>query len=1054
MYDCERVPSLDHPARSGSATVHSDERRALLHEALEHAAHHLPAQGPIGVFIHHNTLHAFQHLPFERAVAQASELFGAEAYLPEARYRAELRAGRITEADLAIELDRELHARDPEALLFGGRITRAELWRRVMIHGVDEDAGSSLRWRIEEQGMLRRLLDGIPIAARRAVVASTSAWLRPVMDAGDLAELGGFLVGERDVRRASERMAKQLQVPLTLRALEDILVRSPEGPSATALWTACRRRVDELPRLEPANDSPVMRRRDHLLRATGEDTDLLVDAAMIELTEAFLDQGVAYWPMPFRELGLLEGMRRLMQQPMGTPAPWLRPLGKLLREQAAREQSAEDVAIDMLVRLGAAPDDWAAYVERTLLALPGWAGLVRQLERAPELAPHHAPPCSLLEFLAVRLIYEYLAATWVACQHLGHDGPLSALPVGGSFGALHFKRDHVYRLFQVCQLTGVAAPELLALPTSEVAAVMAELDTFTPIERRRLWHLAYERRHRNEILTAVAAHRSGVDVTCRPSQPRAQFVFCIDDREESMRRAIEEHGAAYETFGTGGFFGFAMYYWGVDDAHAAALCPVVDRPQHRVTEVPIAGDASMARGRQMRRKLWSHVARYMFVSSRSLVRGWLATLGLGLFSLAPLLARVLFPRRAARLRTRLRDAWFPTPRTKLMMTRDAESRGQLSQALDVAVEDMIARVARVLEDIGLTRGFAPLVVVLGHGSTSLNNPHESAYDCGACGGRRGGPNARIFAHAANRPDVRAGLRARGIEIPDRTWFVGGYHDTCSDAVELYDLDALPLELTDELGDVRRMLDRARAMNAHERCRRFEAISPTARPEQALRHVEDRAEHLAEPRPEYGHSSNAVCVFGRRALTRGLFFDRRAFLASYDPTIDDDDVILTRVLAALAPVGAGINLEYFFSTVDNERYGCGTKLPHNLTGLVGVINGPASDLRTGLTLQMVEIHEPVRLLVLVEATPAALLRVAERAPLVGQLVINRWIQLVSVDPHDGTMQVFDNGAFVRFTPERTPLPEVYASAHWYVGYTGHLPVARVRSAMTSATPGAA
>ena len=178
---------------------------------------------------------------------------------------------------------------------------------------------------------------------------------------------------------------------------------------------------------------------------------------------------------------------------------------------------------------------------------------------------------------------------------------------------------------------------------------------------------------------------------------------------------------------------------------------------------------------------------------------------------------------------------------------------------------------------------------------------------------------------------------------------------------------------------------------------------TSPPDDALAHVEARSANLAQPRPEYGHCTNAICIVGRRELTRGLHLDRRAFLVSYDPTIDTTYGVLERILAAVGPVGAGISLEYYFSSVDNEVYGCGTKLPHNVTGLIGVMNGHQSDLRTGLPLQMVEIHEPMRLLLIVDATPEALLAVAGRQAEVAELVVNAWVQLVSVrsgDRRDG------------------------------------------------------
>ena len=221
------------------------------------------------------------------------------------------------------------------------------------------------------------------------------------------------------------------------------------------------------------------------------------------------------------------------------------------------------------------------------------------------------------------------------------------------------------------------------------------------------------------------------------------------------------------------------------------------------------------------------------------------------------------------------------------------------------------------------------------------------------------------------------------------------------------------------------------------------------PTEALRRVEGRAGDLAQVRPEYGHATNAVCIIGRRWRSRGLFLDRRAFLVSYDPADDAAGDILTRTLAAVGPVGSGINLAYLFSRVDPIGYGCGTKLPHNLTGLIGVMDGQASDLRTGLPWQTVEIHEPVRLLLVIDATPERILAVAERLPVVKQLVVNRWVQLASWDPDGGGMSVFENGRFVPYAREVADMAVVQRSAEWYAGHRGNLPPARVLAALGDA-----
>jgi uncharacterized protein YbcC (UPF0753/DUF2309 family) len=227
---------------------------------------------------------------------------------------------------------------------------------------------------------------------------------------------------------------------------------------------------------------------------------------------------------------------------------------------------------------------------------------------------------------------------------------------------------------------------------------------------------------------------------------------------------------------------------------------------------------------------------------------------------------------------------------------------------------------------------------------------------------------------ANDPRVRQLLAGEGLSIGAETRFVGAQRNTCNNEVTFFDEDLLPDAWREVFHRAADAIDAARRREAHERCRRFDGVPLWYPPAAALAHVQGRADDLAQPRPEYGHATNAFCIIGRRTRTRGVFLDRRAFLVSYDPTRDEDAAILARIMAAVVPVVAGINLEYYFSYVDPTGYGCGTKLPHNVTSLLGVMDGAQSDLRTGLPWQMVEIHEPTRLAIVVEATRDRISRV--------------------------------------------------------------------------------
>jgi uncharacterized protein YbcC (UPF0753/DUF2309 family) len=310
---------------------------------------------------------------------------------------------------------------------------------------------------------------------------------------------------------------------------------------------------------------------------------------------------------------------------------------------------------------------------------------------------------------------------------------------------------------------------------------------------------------------------------------------------------------------------------------------------------------------------------------------------------------------------------------------------------------------------------------------AVNNQFMSGYQCGACGGRRGGINARVFCAFANRTEVREGLAQRGIVIPAQTIFMPGEHDTALDHMRWFELDTLAPERRNELDGIRAQLEVALERNAKERSRRFLDVPLDESIADSLARVRTRCADYAETRPEYNHATNAACIIGRRSLTRGLFLDRRSFLVSYDPTTDDPEFhTLEKLMAAPLPVCAGISHEYFFSTMDPERFGCGTKLPHNVVGLLGVCTGAEGDLRPGLWQQTTEIHEPIRLVTLIEAEPEAVASVLERLPAVKNTVVNAWIHMFACSPSGrGFFRWIDQG-FVPYAAAPHLLFEVGSS----------------------------
>lgn len=949
-------------------------RRVALQYAVQHAAHFLPAQGPIGVFVHHNTLHAFQHLPFERAVIEAAELFNAEPYLSEQCYQDHRKNGRILDQDVDTILGRE-----PDKEILSGALTRSTLRRALLIPGVRRVNHVNITWQIEEGDFLREFRYDLPPAALRALASDTP----------------------------------------------------------NKLWDVCISRYQVVKPM--ANQSP-RRPAEALLISRKIELDEVVNPMLIRLVSSYLDQGLAYWPMPSREKGLLGAARDLFEASTLSDLPkYMKGSRKELQDQAGMD--AEDTVLRMLDLLGVPYSEWDDFIMREFLALPGWTGLMKCLEENPSLAPHERLDFSLMDLLALRLTF-----TKIALHNI--DGSSVKWREKDVLPALHFDPlTHQARLFDACQLLGIHSEMLRSFSDVEFQEFCVELEMCHEWERRRLLHLAYELRHERQILIPLARHLEMASTLQRGDRLQAQVVFCIDEREESLRRALEEINPLIETYGAAGFFGCAVDYTGLDDAGGVPLCPVVVRPDHQVSEIAIEDDKDHSTTRQKLRKLWASILLSYGIGTRTLVRGTLSTACLGFLSLFPMALRVFAPLKYSQIMTKLNGFFLPNPRTEMLFMRnDDESRhATTGLLLGFSHAEMADRVANMLNPMGMIKAHARLIIIVGHGSSSLNNPFVSAYCCGACGGRSGAPNARLFALMANKKEVRELLRERGIQLPEDAWFVGSYHDTCSDEMKYFDVDLMPAAHGADFAKFRSQMDDARARSAHERTRRFDSFDNKKSVSAALRHVQERSEHLAEPRPEYGHCTNAVAFVGRRSTTQGLFMDRRSFLISYDASNDAQDKYLASLLGAVIPVCGGINLEYYFCTVDNERYGCGTKLPHNITGLVGVMNGYQGDLRTGLPLQTVEIHEPVRILFVVETTPERLLRVIHASSVLTEFLENRWIRLAVIDPETGKIQIYRGDHHWKdLVGDEEPLPIVASSIDYYQGKSGHLPLARISS----------
>lgn len=670
----------------------------------------------------------------------------------------------------------------------------------------------------------------------------------------------------------------------------------------------------------------------------GLDLDRFMVERLGAWASAFHDDGQASWRSAVRGEGIFASWRAEALVDRTPDLMGLRGFRAAVAELPADHASA---ATSVLSDAGLSAELLELYFQALLLSVPGWSAVAARMDW--EAGLRGGEEDHLLQWLAVLVCWDHAASA-----------------AAGTPTSVETWR-------------GRLADRARHAPT-ELSIALVLQDARDRAARREL---------ARRLETADRAAPSvAIDV-------RAQVVCCIDVRAEVLRRHLEHVAPDVETLGFAGFFGAAIEVVPLGHDHAVAQCPALVAPAHTLHES--LGDPDRAdhavRSRRLRHQLraaWKQfrtgaVSCYGFVSPVGLLYApKLVSDAAGLTRPVPAPGTAELPRWAA-------PGLTPAPDGRVA---------------EVPLDARVAIAAGALRGMSLTEGLAPLLVLVGHGASTVNNPHAAALECGACGGHGGATNARVVAAILNDPEVRAELAQRGIEVPPGTHVVAGVHDTTTDQVTLLDLERIPATHRDAVERLGSDLHAAASRVVVERAHRF---APTAR--DAADEARRRSRDWAQVRPEWGLAGCRAFVAASRARTRGLDLGGQTFLHSYDWRRDDDLAVLEQIMSAPMVVASWITLQYYASTVDPELFGAGDKTMHNVVGRMGVLEGCGGDLRVGLAQQSVRDgsvlqHEPLRLSVMIEAPTAAIDAVVDRNQAVAQLVTNGWVLLHAIDPEDG------------------------------------------------------
>ena len=1000
----------------------------------------IPYFWPMRSFIHHNPLHALEHLPFDEAVKKGEQLFHGRGYLPRTIYQGYLTQGKVDQKQLLDDVNQFLSTRN--------KINNIDAERCLMKLLTKTTKPVIQDYKLASISDVRAALNGeVPSTGTSVDMDKLVAGLRDKLQ------------GDRPVYESVDDLyGTEISTELDELVIKSCLDFFDEGQSVWGMPERKRGFFCAWRDVARRNTKLFLRGLDvnRILEANVSPEGII--AQVMETLQIPEEKWMAYFT---RELTRLHGWAGFIRWRANA------------RHYFWSERYPADLVDLVAVRLTFA---LALLNERARKDVATTAGEIN------ELIENHTKQTFLRYELNSGAVLPVFAQRVDQALAIGNKKRTDKLfDEYVTHKRAHEASQQAIRLRQLAIEADCNLDTLKNLSEVELAQL---INIFGEFEKQEgyTWLRAMEAHAMSQLLKGISLEPE----PAREKRPFVQALFCIDTRSERIRRHIESVGD-YQTFGIAGFFGIPVSFMELGKGSQSHLCPVLLTPKNLVLEMTVTPqddiDATTA------------IKKAVYELKESIFSPFVTVEAIGLLFGFEMFGKTLMPQtynqwrklfykkkpathmlldkldrdqadsilravqRAVIVQAVYQEFKLETEQISDVMVRELREAAlgkqddvsEFKQTLNLneeqvksfinrlqevyrinpafarvqfeklarigfSLDEQVNFVSQALRSIGMTKEFSRFILLFGHGSTSDNNPYESALDCGACGGNHGQVNARALALMANKAEVRYRLRKQGLDIPDDAWFIPGLHNTTTDELQLFDLDRIPSTHIVYIDRLRNGLLSASRLCAQERLPSLQ-IQPTPRePAAAYREIERNAMDWSQVRPEWGLSRNAYFIIGRRSLTRDLSLEGRAFLHSYDYHIDLKRRLLENILTGPLVVGQWINMEHYFSTVDNERFGSGSKIYHNVADRFGVMTGNLSDLRTGLPSQTVlqkglPYHEPMRLITVIEAPLEHANQAIEDVVTVKYLVYNNWIRLLVIDPEKQVVCCYEKGEWI-------------------------------------------